>query len=172
MAQFNDFSLRDLYMALDTQRQEQGLSWSQAAMEINRHNTRVSTRRMATSTITGTRFRAAAEGDGVLQMLRWLKRTPESFIPGFLESGGFDELLPEVLPTQVLRFDTRKLYAALDAQRTERNISWKQLAKEVGMSSSMLTHLSKGGRTSFPTVMRMTRWLGRPTAEFTRGCAR
>jgi len=120
--------------------------------------------------VTGTRFRRVAEGDGVLQMLLWLDRTPESFVPGHQAAGGATEALVKPSAQGVLRFDTRRLHAALDAQRTERELTWAQVAREVGLAASSLTHLSKGGRTGFPDVMRMVKWLGRPASSFTRVC--
>jgi hypothetical protein len=168
MARPSDFSLRDLYAALDAQRQSRGLSWSQVASEINGPPKGNSRRRLSASTVTGTRTRTVAEADGVLQMLRWLNRTPESFVPGLPESEENSARLPDVPSHQILRFDTRKLHAALDAQRLEKNVTWAQLAREVGLGVSSLTYLSNGGRTGFPQVMRMVRWLGRPAAHFTR----
>ncbi|MGC1342861.1 MAG: hypothetical protein WA854_11065 [Candidatus Binataceae bacterium] len=164
----SDFSLQDLYDALDAQRKTRGLSWSQAASEINGPPKRISARRLSSSTVTGTHTRAVAEGDGVLQMLRWLNRTPESFVPRHQESEELGARLPDIPSHQILRFDTRKLHAALDAQRIEKKMTWTQIAKELGLGVSTLTYLSKGGRTGFPQVMRIVRWLGRPAAHFTR----
>jgi len=133
---------------------------------------RSSVHQLSPSTVTGTRTRTVAEGDGVLQMLCWLNRTPESFMPGHPHSEVADARLPQVPPHHVLRFDTKKLHAALDAQRIERKMTWAQVAKEVGLGVSSLTHLSSGGRTAFPQVMRIVRWLARPAAQFTRASER
>jgi hypothetical protein len=135
---------------------------------MNRQPAPSSAHRLSPSTVTRTRTGATAEGDGVLQMLLWLHRTPESFVRGHQASGAVDAQLPDVPVDRVLRFDTRKLYAALDAQRVERHITWAQVAQEVGLGVSSLTRLSKGGRTAFPQVMRMVAWVARPTAHFMR----
>jgi hypothetical protein len=165
----NDFSLRALYDALDAQRQARGLSWSQVIKQMHQlHQRPVTTRHLSASTMTGTRTRSAAEGDGVLAMLRWLNRTPESFMPGYQESERIDTRLPDVAPGKVLRFDAKQIYAALDAVRLEREMTWAEVAKEIGTNSASLTHLSKGKRVVFPGVMRIFRWLGRPAADFTR----
>ena len=164
-----DFSLRALYEALDAERCRRGLSWSQATREINRQvGPSSGGHRLSPSTVTGTRTRAVAEGDGVLQMLRWLNRTPESFVPGLQESEAVDGRLPPAPLHQTLRFDSRKLHAALDAQRVRRRMTWAQVATEVGLGVSSLTHLSKGGRTGFPQVMRVVRWLAQPAAHLVR----
>jgi len=163
-----DFSLSALYAALDAERIARGLTWTQATREINRHSGResVSGHPISPSTVKGLRSKAVAEGDGVLQMLLWLNVTPESFIPRHQESEG--ERLPEVSSRQILRFDTSKLYTAVNAQRAARSMTWAQAAKETGVSASHLTHLSEGGRTGFPLVTRITSWLSRPVAQFTR----
>jgi hypothetical protein len=101
-------------------------------------------------------------------MLLWLNRSPESFVPG---DKSFDETttrLPEIPSHQTLRFDTKKLHAAMNAQRAERRMTWAQVAGEIGLGVSTLTHLGNGGRTGFPGVMRILRWLDQPAAAFTR----
>ncbi|HLJ50847.1 MAG TPA: hypothetical protein VKU01_32775 [Bryobacteraceae bacterium] len=168
-----DFDLAALFEALDAQRQARGLTWSQALREINRASERRARHQIARSTVTGLRTRRVAEGDGVLQMLQWLNRTPESFVPGCELAGSNTAKLPEVAPQQMLRFDTHKLHAALNERRIEKGITWQQVAKEIGgVSAGSLTYLSKGSRVGFPGVMRIVRWLGRPVAQFTRLCNR
>jgi hypothetical protein len=163
-----DFDLKSLYLALDAQRQARGLTWSQAMLEINLRVKSSSGRHpIAHSTISGLRSKTVAEGDGVLQMLRWLDRSPESFVPGFPASDIHG--LPEVAPDRVLRFDTPKLYTGLDARRTDRGLTWTQVAREIGGTSpNSLTHLKKGGRTGFPGVLKLARWLDRPVRDFVR----
>jgi hypothetical protein len=166
----SDFNLPDLYAAMDAKRQALGLSWQQAVREINAPFGRVPSRPISASTIISTRTKEVGEGDGILQMLRWLQRTPESFIRGLHASG--DEALPTIRPNRILRFDTRKLHAALNARRAEHGQTWRQIATEIGVTTSTLTHLAQGGRTGFPHVVRLSRWLGRPVADFTRACDR
>ncbi len=162
-----DFSLQELYAALDTQRQTRGLSWAQVAREMNGPREQITGHALSASTITGTRIRSVAEADGILQMLRWLNRSPESFLPDHPASADPTAQFPSVSTHQVLRFNTRKIYTALDAQRSERKMTWAQVGKEVGMGPASLTYLAKGGRTAFPYVMRIVRWLHRPAADFT-----
>jgi hypothetical protein len=160
-----DFDIAALYAALDAERASRGMSWAEVARSINALIARATTSKISASTITGIRSRRSVEGDGVLQMLRWLGRTPESFVPG--ATGG--AALPSAGDDRILRFDTRSLHAALDAARVERGVSWTQMAREIGgVSAAGLTRLSQGGRTFFPEVARITRWLGRPIAEFVR----
>jgi ribosomal protein L24E len=173
MPQSSDFSLQDLYAALDQQREARGLSWPQVMEEMQKMHQgprRISTsrRRLSQSTVTGIRFRRAAEGDGVLVMLRWLNRTPESFVPGHHKSNDLGARLPDIPAGKVLRFDARKLHAAVDARRIERKMTWTEVAKEIGFGPTSLPRLSKGKRVVFPGVMRIFRWLDRPAADFTR----
>jgi hypothetical protein len=164
-----DFDLASLYNAINEQREARGMNWQQVLREINGVSGRVQVHPISRSTVSGLRTKSVAEGDGVLQMIRWLKRTPESFVPGYEEATSESFKLPEVPSGRILRFDTVKLHAVLDAQRVERRLTWQQVAEEIGgMSASSLAHLKKGGRTGFPYVMRMARWLGRPVASFTR----
>jgi hypothetical protein len=173
LEQTADFDIEALSAALDAQRIARGLSWQQVAREINALFERTPATPLSVSTLTGMRGRAVLEGDGVLQMLRWLNRTPESFVPGSEEGAAESARLPDVAPHQILRFDTRKLYAALDAQRIERGLTWKQAADEIGgFNAAGLTRFSKGGRTGFPHVMRIARWLARPAVFFTRASSR
>src|SRR3954469_142534 len=117
-----DFSIDALYAALDAERQARGMSWQQVVREINALFALMPARPISPSTVTGMRSRAAIDGDGVLQMLHWLKRSPESFVPGDQQAAGETATLPDLGPHQILRFDTRKLYAALDAQRIARGM--------------------------------------------------
>jgi len=164
----NDFSLRALFNALDAQRQARGLSWSQVIKEMHQRSDRPSTRRLSQSTVSGIGTRSAAEGDGILAMLRWLNRTAESFVPGHRDSKEISSWRPDIPPGMFLRFDAKKIYAALDARRLEREMTWAEVAKEIGTNSASLTHLAQGKRVGFPGIMRILKWLDRPAADFTR----
>jgi hypothetical protein len=163
-----DVSLAAMYAALDAQRRDRGLSWAQTMREINRQPETRLRRPVSVSTVKSMRTKTVAEADGVLQMLLWLNRSPESFIPGHPESEEVRARLPNVSSPQILRFDTRKLHAALEEQRRARKMTWVQVAREIACGVSSLTHLSTGGRTAFPQVIRMVRWLNRRATDFTR----
>jgi len=152
----NVFDFNALYAALEAQRQARGWSLAQLARAVG----------VSAATIEGMRERAAVEGDGVLQMLRWLGQSPESFQPG----GGDDNVALPIAPAAgVLRFDAPAIHAALDARRTERGLTWQDVAAECGIASaSSLTRLRRGGRVTFPDVMRIFAWLGQPAARFVR----
>ena len=167
------FDVDALYAALDAERQARGMSWSDLTRAINDLFKNVPARPISTSTITGMRGRRALEGNGVLQMLVWLGRTPESFIPGRKGPARPEEMLPLVGDSRILRFDTPAIFAALDVQRAARGMTWRQVATEIGgVNVAGLTRLANGGRVGFPDVMRIAEWLRRPVAGFTRGFIR
>ena len=162
-----DFDVDALYAALDERRQSRSWTWRQVMRDINGQFERVPPRSIATSTITGMRRRSALEGDGVLQMLRWLGRAPEDFVPGHPQSAP-GTALPLVSRGRILRFDVPAIHAAIDARRAEREMTWAEVAREIGgVSVTGLTRMAKGGRTAFPLIIRIARWLGRPVASLT-----
>ncbi len=165
-----DFDTQALYAALDAERQARGLSWPQARAEINAAFAEVPGHRsIAMSTIRGVEHRNEVEGDGVLQMLLWLDRTPESFVPGCADADAERYRLRVLEPNRILRFDTRALHVALAEKRAESALSWKAMAEAIGTgSASPLQNLARGGRTGIRNAVRIALWLDRPTADFTR----
>jgi hypothetical protein len=161
-----DFPLAALYEALDAHRQARGLTWTAAVAEMSGPFVAGLSRPLATSTVKSLRTRAVAEGDGVLQMLRWLNRSPESFVPG--ARSDVRTALPTIEREHVLRFDTARLHTALNDARTAHGLTWEEVAVETRCAAASLTHLSEGGRTGFPHVMRLTDWLDATVAEFVR----
>jgi hypothetical protein len=163
-----DFSLRALYDALDARRAERGLTWAAVGREVNRHRTFM--RPIAVSTISGLRTKTVGEGDGILQMLLWLERTPESFVPGIPDADDERFQLPALVRGQILRWDARRLFTELNVRRAERSLTWTDVAREIGLgyTPGMLTRMAKGGRLGFPHVMRLVGWLDRPAVDFTR----
>ena len=165
-----DFDLKALYAALDQQRLARGLTWAQATRDISAAGPVPAGRPVASSTITSLRTQTLAEADGVLQMLRWLGRAPESFVPGLPEALAASTL-PEVEVRTVLRFDTRKLYEALAAAREANRLTWSEMEAATGVPASHMRGLASGGRTAFPLVMRLTCWLQEPASRFVRQSA-
>lgn len=167
-----EFSLAALHAAIDEQRHARGLSWAAAVRQMSSPFGRVGSRALAVSTVVGIRNKGVAEADGVLGMIRWLDRTPESFVPGSPFANDAAAKLPDVSPL-VLRMDTKKLHAALNAARIERGLTWKELSREIhGSSVNTLTGLAVNERTGFPNVTWITGWLGQPLALFTRATRR
>jgi len=163
-----------LCAALDEARAARGLSWTDLVAEINAPFKFVPSIPTSLSTIRGMGGKASVTSAVVLQVLRWLGRSPESFLAGRpappIATGASAEALPDVGPERILRFDTKAIHAALDEARRERGLTWRQVAGELpGFKEGMLTNLAAGPLIGFPRVMRITQWLGRPAAEFMRG---
>lgn len=63
--------------------------------------------------------------------------------------------------------DVRRLHAALDARRAEKDLSWRQLAKEIGVSPSTLSRLvNEDLRPDVDAFAAMVTWLGVPAERF------
>ena len=160
-----DFDTAALYRAIEDHRLARGVTWAEVARDINSLFRDASSSPISVTTLRSLQTRTVVEGDGVLQVLRWLDAAPERFMPGTTRS----EALPHARADQLLRFDTQRVYVALDARRHERGISWKQVAYEIpGTSASSLTRLAHGGRTSFPQIGRIAQWLERTIASLVR----
>lgn len=168
-----EFDMVALCAALDAARGARGLSWEELVAEINAPFKFVPSIPISLSTIRGMGGKASVTSAVVLQVLRWLGRSPESFLSGRPPVAAADasaEALPDVGPQRILRFDTQRLHAALDEARQGRGLTWRQVAEELpGFKEGMLTNLATGPAIGFPRVMRATQWLGRPAAEFARG---
>jgi transcriptional regulator with XRE-family HTH domain len=65
--------------------------------------------------------------------------------------------------------DVSALYGALDSKRSARKMSWRQLADELELSSSIFTRLRQGRRPDFDSYIQMTGWLGVPLESFVGG---
>lgn len=166
------FDLRALQAALEEARRARGFSWAEVAAEINAPFAHMTSLPISVTTIRGMAQKRSVTSGVVLQVqvLRWLGRTPESFLAPAADELG--ESLPIAGPDQVLRFDTRALHAALDQACRERGRTWHQVAAELpGFTPSMLRNLATGPLIGFPRVMTPTQWLSQPAAAFVRARA-
>src|SRR5260370_11650622 len=66
------------------------------------------------------------------------------------------------------RLDPDSLFAALEAARKDRDLTWFKVAKQTGVSQSTLTRLSQGRRPDVDGTLALTRWLGLPLEHFER----
>lgn len=67
------------------------------------------------------------------------------------------------------RINVSALYAALDGARKSKNLSWRQMAAEVGCSPSTMTRLANGYRPDADAFMSLTQWLRMPAERFWMG---
>lgn len=166
----NEFNALRLYEAMEAQRTESGLSWRQVAAEIWDQSSILNERRedhpIAVSTLTGIAKRGHCTCQHALFILRWLGRSPESFLSN-PPAGGDATALPPARRDQRLRWNLAALAESLDARRRKLGLTWKQMAKELRCTE----HQVKGIRTARFAIgmrlgMRIVQWLERPAADF------
>src|SRR5262252_10429345 len=69
-----------------------------------------------------------------------------------------------------LKFDPQALYEAIDAQRRERGMTWKELANDLRISASTIKGMTRRRwGIELDGVMGMTRWLGLTVESFAGG---
>ena len=59
-----------------------------------------------------------------------------------------------------------RLYDALNAARLGRDISWRALAKDIGVSPSLLSRIGNGQKPDSDGFATIVRWLGVPAERF------
>lgn len=60
------------------------------------------------------------------------------------------------------------LHAAMDSERRSRQLAWKDVAAESGVSASTLTRLSQGRQPDVNSLAALTAWLGMSADNFMR----
>lgn len=65
------------------------------------------------------------------------------------------------------KFDGPGFFAALDAERQARNITWKKVAEQAAVPASSLTRMSQGRRPDVDTLAALCAWSGLKTDNFT-----
>lgn len=163
-----DFDVVALHAALDQARASRGMSWAGVARDMWELSPELNARRndhpISASALTGMAARGATSCQHALFMLRWLGRPPEDFAGGAHESRA---PMPAAGPDRRLRWNLKRLHAALDAERRERALTWEETARLLGCHAGQLTGLARARfGTSMILAMRITAWLGRPAADF------
>ncbi len=69
------------------------------------------------------------------------------------------------------RFDSHGFYDALDATRRSRNLNWKQVAAQSGVSASTLTRMAQGRRPDVDGLAALASWSGLKADDFVRSDA-
>ncbi len=163
------FDADALFQALDAERKRRGLSWRAATEEIWQQSAELNRRRhdhhISPATLTGMPRRRAISCQHALFVLRWLERTPESFLAGGGKGDG--RALPAAGPDRRLRWNLAALYEALDTRRGEQGLSWVALAARLRCSPGQLTGIRRARfGMSMDLAMRIVQWLERPAADF------
>jgi len=101
----------------------------------------------------------------VTGLLRWLGRSPESFMPGITDKPEY--ALPDVGP-YALRWSMPALWKAVDAQRELTGQTWKDVAEHFAWPG--IKTFGEDIKYGIPMdlAMRITQWLGQPAATYTR----
>ena len=164
-----EFDTAALLVALDEKRQEEGLSWKNATWAIWETSSALNLQRgdhpISPSTITWMAKHHDTSCQHALFMLRWLLKTPEEFLHG--GPGVYQKPLPVAGLDQRLRWNFSLLYEALNEQRKSRGVTWKDLATELGCTTSQLSHIRTARfGMSMLLAMRIVQWLQRPAADF------
>jgi hypothetical protein len=163
------FDCGALFTALDAQRRERGLGWYELADELWLQSADLNARRtdhpICGGAVHRLQERDATSCQYALFMLRWLRQAPEDFLTGPVADVG-DVRLPEAGTDSRLRWNLNELHAALNERRRERNLTWAELAHELGCTPSRLTNLRTARLADMDLAMRVTQWLGQPAAAF------
>jgi len=166
----NDFDVKGMYSAMDTQRIERALSWRQVAVELWEQSSLLNELRddhpISASTLTGIAKRGDCTCQHALFILRWLGRTPESFCGRGTVSTG-EVALPVVGQDRRLRWNLAAVYRALERRRRDEGLTWLALAKKLRCSPHQLTGI-RTARYAIGMIlmMRIVEWLEQPAATF------
>jgi hypothetical protein len=169
-AKGNEFDAFAFHRAMDEERMRRKLGWRQVAQEIWDQSAVLNRIRqdhpISPATLTGIGIRGDCTCQHALFILRWLGRSPESFMsPAQVDPG--ETALPAVGADRRLRWDLSALYEALNTRRCERALSWADLAAELRCTPSQLTGIRKARfAIGMRLAMRIVAWLERPAASF------
>jgi transcriptional regulator with XRE-family HTH domain len=72
-------------------------------------------------------------------------------------------------PSHERSFDAEGFYDALDAERQSRGITWKEIARESGVSASTLTRMGQGRRPDVDSLAALSAWANLDADRFIRG---
>lgn len=64
------------------------------------------------------------------------------------------------------QFDNEGFFAALDAQRIARGMTWKQVADSAKVSASTLTRMSQGKRPDVDSLSALVNWSGLDSRQY------
>lgn len=66
------------------------------------------------------------------------------------------------------KFDAEAFFAALDAERRSRGVTWKKIAEQAKVPASTLTRMSQGRRPDVDSLAALCSWSGLSADSFTR----
>jgi hypothetical protein len=91
------------------------------------------------------------------------------FVPEFLhfvkKPFTFARHVPKLEP---MKFDFEKFYQAVNARRTARSASWRQVAREIGIGKSTLARMAQNKRPDADGLAALSYWAEVNPADFVR----
>jgi transcriptional regulator with XRE-family HTH domain len=66
-------------------------------------------------------------------------------------------------------FDQAHFYDAVERNRRDAGLSWRQLAHRLSLSPSTFTRLAQGRRPDVDTFVKLLAWMERPATDFMSG---
>ena len=164
------FGFAAFFAAVDDARRDRHMGWCDLAGELWNQSAQLNAERDDHPLCGGAISRLGGRGETscqyALYLLRWLGQSPEEFLAGpALDVGNVR--LPDPGPDSRLRWDLAQLHAALNDERQRRELTWAELAEQIGCTPSRLTNLRIARMADLALTVRVTQWLGRPAAEFT-----
>lgn len=148
-----DFDYRGLWQAIEAERQARGLSPTALLKDIAW---------LSAGVLNKLEHGGGTTCQHVTGLLRWLGRSPESFMPGVSDKPEY--AIPDVGHFAV-RWSMPALWEAVDARRIELGMSWHQVGDELNWPTVKAFKKIKYG-IPMDLAMRVTRWLGQPAATF------
>lgn len=76
--------------------------------------------------------------------------------------------MPDKKPGKRGWFDSDAFYSALDGVRRARELNWKQVAAESGVSASTLTRMAQGARPDVDGLAALVAWSGLDADDYVR----
>jgi hypothetical protein len=70
--------------------------------------------------------------------------------------------------TRNMKFDFERFYQAVNAKRTERAASWRQVAREIGIGKSTLARMAQNKRPDADGLAALSFWAELNPADFVR----
>jgi hypothetical protein len=70
--------------------------------------------------------------------------------------------------TRNMKFEFEKFYQAVNAKRTERAASWRQVAREIGIGKSTLARMAQNKRPDADGLAALSFWAEINPADFVR----
>ena len=168
MRQIRTFEMHALHRALDYARQARGLTWVALAAEINEPFVGTPSIPISVGTLRDMHKKSSVTSGVVLQVLRWLCRTPESFLT--------DGTLAPPAGAQLPEPGRRASFASIPAECSRHSMPTPQPRYE--SEGSGLTITGVHGRNPQKSRQRtvnwlspghlIPQWLGLPAADFVR----